>query len=169
MTCVTIKGKGRVMQHKRSTVLTALILASISTMGFAADTDNLVVGGAQTGDATNTNNLTVGDGVNFYTNAKNNIMNTMGTRGFGASFSLALGERAGYDAGNGTGKAKYLFLMGKSAGEAMWGTSTHKFILGDAAGWNAGGHHDFFLVIVQLVKPMVTITLPLDKMRIRKM
>lgn len=70
MICVTIKGKGRVMQHKRSTVLTALILASISTMGFAADTDNLVVGGAQTGDATNTNNLTVGDGVNFYTNAK---------------------------------------------------------------------------------------------------
>ena len=131
------------MQHKRSTVLTALILASISTMGFAADTDNLVVGGAQTGDATNTNNLTVGDGVNFYTNAKNNIMNTMGTRGFGASFSLALGERAGYDAGNGTGNAKYLFLMGKSAGEAMWGTSTHKFILGDAAGWNAGGTYAF--------------------------
>ena len=142
---MTMKEKGRVMQHKRSTVLTALVLASISTMGFAADTDNLVVGGAQTGadTSTNTNNLTVGDGVWFYANAKNNIMNTTGRGSFGASYSLVLGERAGYDAGNGTGTSKYLMLMGDSAGEAMWGTNTHKFILGDGAGWAGSGTYAY--------------------------
>ena len=142
---MTMKEKGRVMQHKRSTVLTALVLASISTMGLAADTDNLVVGGAQTGadTSTNTNNLTVGDGVWFYANAKNNIMNTTGRGSFGASYSLVLGERAGYDAGNGTGTSKYLMLMGDSAGEAMWGTNTHKFILGDGAGWAGSGTYAY--------------------------
>lgn len=90
MMCVTMKEKGRVMQHKRSTVLTALVLASISTMGLAADTDNFAVGGAQRGDASNTSNLTVGDGVNFYPNAKNNIMNTIETQAFGASYSVGI-------------------------------------------------------------------------------
>ena len=143
MMCVTMKEKGRLMQRKRLTVLTALVLTSISAMGLAADTDNLAVGGAQGGDASNTNNLTVGDGVFLYTNAKNNIMNTKGTAGFGASYSLVLGEGAGNDAGNATGNARYLFLMGRSAGDSMFGTSTHKFILGDGAGWKAGDTYAF--------------------------
>ena len=131
------------MKRKKVTVLTALVLANLSVLSWAADTDNLAVGGAQTGDASNTNNLTVGDGVSFYTNAKNNIMNTIGTRGFGASYSLVLGYHAGYDAGNGTGTSKYLILMGDSAGEGVWGTNTHKFILGDAAGWAGSGSYHF--------------------------
>ncbi len=143
MMCVTMKEKGRVMQHKRSTLLTALVLTSISAMGLAADTDNMAVGGAQTGNASNTNNLTVGDGVSFYSNAKNNIMNTTGTKLFGASYSLVLGDHAGYDASNDSGTSKYLMLMGDNAGEAIWGTNTHKFILGDGAGWAGSGTYAY--------------------------
>lgn len=48
------------MKRKKVTMLTALVLANVSVLGLAADTDNLAVGGAQSGDASNTNNLTVG-------------------------------------------------------------------------------------------------------------
>ena len=101
------------------------------------------LGGGQTGDATNTNNLTVGNGVSFATNAKNNIMNTMGTSNFGASFSLALGNHAGYGAGNGSGYPGFLMLVGDSAGEAMWGNSRYKLVFGLGAAWNSGGEYGF--------------------------
>ena len=131
------------MNKKQRSLLSVLVLTSITGMAFATDTDNLSIGGGQTGDATNTNNLTVGDGVSFATNAKNNIMNTMGTSNFGASFSLALGNHAGYGAGNGSGYPGFLMLVGDSAGEGMWGNSRYKLVFGLGAAWNSGGEYGF--------------------------
>ena len=131
------------MRKRYRGLLSALVLTSITGMVFAADTDSLAVGGAQDGGGANTSNLTVGYGVNFYANAKNNIMNTTGHPIFGASYSLVLGASAGHYAGNSDGTAKYLLLVGDHAGGGMWGDSAYKFIFGDNAGWNAGGTYAF--------------------------
>ena len=129
------------MNTKTSFSYSLITLALWSTYSFGAD--NVIAGTDPTYGGNNGNNIIAGDGTTLYSNARNNIMNTTGNTGFGGSYSLVIGEKAGHDAGNGSGNAKYIFAMGENAADSSWGNSTYKFVFGKGAGWNGGGNYNF--------------------------
>ena len=108
------------MNTKTSFSYSLIALALWSTYSLGAASDDVIAGTPPTYSSSGNhgNNIFAGDGPSLYPNARNNIMNTTGKPLFGGSYSLVIGESTGHDAGNGTGNAKYLLLVGKSAGDS---------------------------------------------------
>ena len=73
------------MNTKTSFSYSLIALALWSTYSFGAVSDDVIAGTPPTYGGNNGNNIIAGDGTSLYSNARNNIMNTTGNRGFGGS------------------------------------------------------------------------------------